>query len=386
MSLPRARVVKTGSKPATCFCPFCLQVKLVKPLANDLNEAIAAKIEQKTMPPGALGQLIPLATQLARQQNSLSPSADPIEFFIFAADHGLANEGVSAFPQAVTGQMVQSFLRGGAAINVFARAHQFALQIVDAGVASQIPQDPLFRALIDRSLGLGTRNMLHEPAMSTQQARSAWNAGFALAQSSEAQILGFGEMGIGNTSAAALLTAALTGQPLAHCVGRGTGLDDISLQKKLDVLERVWARHKTVLQPIKPAPIKAEGRQAAPSKALLEAIAAVGGFEIIMMAGAMAGAAASSKIVLVDGFIATSAALIADAACPDVRDWFCFAHQSAEQGHRLALAHLDAKPLLQLDLRLGEGSGAALAVPLLRSAAAFLNEMASFSSAGVSSA
>lgn len=358
----------------------------MKPLANDLNEAIAAKIGQKTMPPGALGQLILLATQLARQQNSLSPSADPIEFFVFAADHGLATEGVSAFPQAVTGQMVQNFLRGGAAINVFAHAHQFALQIVDAGVASPIPRDPLFSALIDRSLGLGTKNMLHEPAMSTQLARSAWSAGFALAQSSEAKILGFGEMGIGNTSAAALLTAALTGQPLAHCVGRGTGLDDISLQKKLDVLERVWARHETVLQPVKPPQIKAESRVATSSKQLLEAIAAVGGFEIIMMAGAMVGAAASSKIVLVDGFIATSAALIADAACPDVRDWFCFAHQSAEKGHRLALAHLDAKPLLQLDLRLGEGSGAALAVPLLRSAAAFLNEMASFSSAGVSPA
>ena len=331
---------------------------------SQLSQQIDAAIAVKTMPAGALGQLIPLAKQIALLQQTLKPVADTAQMIVFAADHGIAKDGVSAFPQEVTWQMVENFLAGGAAINVFAKVVQCPLVVVDAGVAHRFGPR---QGLIDAKIAMGTQSSLHGPAMTAEQAQAALDRGAAIADQFDAQILAFGEMGIGNTSAAALITAAICKQSVSISTGRGTGVDDAGLAKKIAILEQAHTRHKHCTDP-------------------LAILAAVGGFEIAMMAGAMIGGARSKKIILVDGFIATSAALIAQAIAPSSRAAMVFAHQSAESGHASALAYLHATPLLQLGLRLGEGTGAALAIPLVRAAAAFLRDMASFDSAAVSGA
>lgn len=335
----------------------------IEPTANASLEAkLRHKIDHKTKPLGALGRLEGLALQLGLiQQNENITLREP-QMVVFAADHGIAAEGVSAFPQAVTVQMVGNMLAGGAAINVFARQHGFALQVVDAGVAADLPAHP---QLLQRKIAHGTRNIANEPAMTPVQAQTALQAGMDIVQSLPGNVVAFGEMGIANTSAAALLFARLADVSIADATGRGTGLDDAQLAHKRQVLTAALARHASATQP-------------------LDVLAALGGFEIAMMAGAMLQATSERRVVLVDGFIAGAAALVARALAPAMQDCLVFCHQGDEHGHRLLLAHLKAQPLLALDLRLGEGTGALLAWPLVQSAANFLNDMASFESAGVS--
>lgn len=329
-----------------------------------LEARLRHKIDHKTKPLGALGALESLALQLGLIQRSESPALREPQMVVFAADHGIAAEGVSAFPQAVTVQMVGNMLAGGAAINVFARQHGFALQVVDAGVAADLPAHP---QLLARKIAMGTKNLCAEPAMSRAQAEAALTAGMQVVQALPGNVVAFGEMGIANTSPAALLLARLSGVSIPDATGRGTGLDDVQLLRKQAVLARALLRHPAT------APLNVMGE-----------LAALGGFEIAMMTGAMLQAASERRVVLVDGFIAGAAALVALALAPAVRGYLVFCHRSAETGHRLLLAQLAAKPLLELDLRLGEGTGALLAWPLVQSAANFLNEMASFESAGVS--
>lgn len=324
------------------------------------------KIDQKTKPLGALGQLEALALQIGLVQQSLTPSLRRPSLTIFAADHGLARAGVSAYPPEVTPQMVLNFLAGGAATNIFARQHGFALQVVDAGVNADFPTDlPLHHEKIAH----GTANCLQGPAMTSEQAVQCLETGRRIAREEAdkgSNVLAFGEMGIGNTSSATLLAHFLADQPIATSTGRGTGLDDAGLARKIATLEAVATR-------VGPGPHE-----------VLDILAEVGGFEVVMMAGAMLGAAEKGALIIVDGFIASAALLAAMRIAPAVRDYAVFGHRSHEGGHPLLLEHLQAKPLLQLDLRLGEGSGAVLAFPLLQAACGFLNEMASFESAGVS--
>ena len=329
-----------------------------------LETRLRLKIDHKTKPLGALGRLEGLAMQLCLIQRSESPALHQPQMVVFAADHGIAAEGVSAYPQAVTVQMVGNMLTGGAAINVFARQHGFALRVVDAGVAAELPVHP---QLVQRKIAMGTKNICYEPAMSRLEAQAALTAGMQTVAALPGNVVALGEMGIANTSAAALLLARLTGASIIDTTGRGTGLDDAKLLHKQAVLARALAFHRAT------EPFDAMGE-----------LAALGGFEIAMMAGAMLQAASQRRVVLVDGFIAGAAALVAQSLTPAVRDYLVFCHHSAETGHALLLAHLQAKPLLELGMRLGEGTGALLAWPLVQSAANFLNEMASFESAGVS--
>ena len=337
-------------------------------IESTANAALATrlrhKIDHKTKPLGALGQLESLALQLGLIQRSESPVLHNPQMVVFAADHGIAAEGVSAYPQAVTLQMVGNMLAGGAAINVFARQHGFALQVVDAGVAGELPARPGLQA---RKIAMGTKNICQEAAMSRLEAQTALVAGMQVVQALPGNVVALGEMGIANTSPAALLLARLTDAGIQDATGRGTGLDDAQLRHKQGVLMRALSRHPAT------NPLDA-----------VDELAALGGFEIAMMAGAMLQAASERRVVLVDGFIAGAAALVAQALLPAVRDYLVFCHRSAETGHRLLLSYLEAKPLLELDLRLGEGTGALLAWPLVQSAANFLSEMASFGSAGVS--
>ena len=328
----------------------------------DLQARLQHKIDHKTKPLGALGQLEDLALQLGLIQRSDNIRLAHPHMVVFAADHGIAAEGVSAFPQAVTVQMVGNMLAGGAAINVLARQHGFALRVVDAGVASDIADQP---GLIQRKIAHGTQNICTGPAMQEAQCHAALQAGSDVVKALPGNVIAFGEMGIANTSAAALLLHRLAGVSLEDATGRGTGLSDPQLLHKQQVLTRAAAQHPQAVEP-------------------LQALAALGGFEIAMMTGAMLQAAAERRVVLVDGFIAGSAALVAHALAPQAKDYMVFCHRSAERGHHLLLAHLQARALLDLGLRLGEGTGALLAWPLLQSSACLMNEMASFESAGVS--
>ncbi|MFN0113783.1 MAG: nicotinate-nucleotide--dimethylbenzimidazole phosphoribosyltransferase [Paracoccaceae bacterium] len=329
---------------------------------GDFEARLRAAIDGKTKPLGALGRIEALAAQIARVQRTLTPRMETCALLIFAADHGIAAEGVSAYPQAVTRQMVANFLAGGAAANVFARTLGAGVTVVDAGVAGEPLAHP---ELVSRRIGAGTANSASGPAMTAAECAMALAEGEALGRAAAADAVACGEMGIANTSAAALVAAKVLGISAGALAGRGTGVDDAGLARKRAVLGRAAAR-------------TAERLPGA------EALAEYGGFEIVMMAGAMIGAAASGKVVLVDGFIATAAAAAALSIAPDARGAMVFSHQSEEAGHRAVLDALGAEPLLSLGLRLGEGTGALLAWPLLRAAAAMLREMASFESAGVS--
>ncbi|MFC6309586.1 nicotinate-nucleotide--dimethylbenzimidazole phosphoribosyltransferase [Paraburkholderia dipogonis] len=336
----------------------------VEPLDQTLRDELQHIIDTKTKPPGSLGRLETLARQMGLIQCTTHPTVTRPAMIVFAGDHGVAEEGVSPYPQAVTAQMVANFLAGGAAINALSRVSGIELEVVNAGIATPLPSTA---GLIDIPIAAGTRNFAREPAMSRDQAIAAMLAGAALVRHHAAlgtNVIGFGEMGIANTSAAACLMSRLCGVPIDECVGRGTGLDNAGLAKKRNVLASALARHPVSGDP-------------------LDVLATFGGFEIAMMAGAYLAAAEARMTILVDGFIGTSALLIADAFAPSLREYCVFAHASNEAGHRRMLDHFGALPLLSLDMRLGEGTGAALAVPLLRAATAFINEMASFESAGV---
>ena len=321
-------------------------------------------LNHKTKPLGSLGRLEALGLQLGLILSTEAPQLQQPQMLVFAGDHGLAAQGISLFPSDVTWQMVENFLAGGAAVSVLARQHGLALTVVDAGVAHDFAPRP---GLQLRKIAPGTADASQGPAMTPAQCQAALDQGAEVVRSLPGNAVLLGEMGIGNTSSAALLMARLTGLPIEQCVGRGTGLDDAGVQRKLAVLRQVLARHEQAIEP-------------------LQALAAMGGFEIAMMAGAVLEAAAQNRVIVVDGFIASSAVLVAQALQPLVLQRCVFAHQSDEQGHARMLSHLKAQPLLNLGLRLGEGSGAALAWPLLESSCRILAEMASFESAGVSTA
>ena len=328
----------------------------------EFDRTVRDLIDNKTKPPGALGQVETVALQLARATGTEAPRLDSCELTIFAADHGIAAEGVSAYPQAVTREMVLNFLNRGAAANVFAGAVGASVRVVDAGVAGEPIDHP---DLVRRRIGPGTGNCLAGPAMTGAQRDDALQAGRQLAEDSRADVLCFGEMGIGNTSAATLLAHKLLGLPVADLAGRGTGLDDAGLARKTAVLNAAAAR---------------TGAEMDAARALAE----YGGFEIAMMAGAMLGAARSNRPILVDGFISTAAAVAALGIEPAAERNLIYAHRSAEQGHRAMLEALGARPILDLGMRLGEGTGALLAWPVVRAASAMLTDMASFESAGIS--
>jgi nicotinate-nucleotide--dimethylbenzimidazole phosphoribosyltransferase len=332
------------------------------------DAALAARLRHRIdhliKPLGSLGRLEALMLQIGLLQGRVDPQLDAPQAVVFAADHGLAARGVSAYPGEVTAQMVENFLAGGAAISVLARLHGLGLTVVDAGV--RVPVAPR-AGLVSQPVARGTADALEGPAMTHAQCEQALALGRDVVRSLPGNALVLGEMGIANSSAAALIVARLTGVPLKRCVGRGTGLDDAGLARKLAVLEQVAARHAATTQP-------------------LDVLAAFGGFEIAALAGAILQAASERRLVVIDGFIVGAALLVAHALQPTVLRACVLAHRSHEAGHALVLAHLGAEPLLALDLRLGEGSGAALAWPLITGALALLNGMASFDSAGVSTA
>jgi nicotinate-nucleotide--dimethylbenzimidazole phosphoribosyltransferase len=351
-------------------------------MSSNLQQQLQQLIDNKTKPQGALGRLEEIALQIGLIQQTTRPAIQQPHIVVFAGDHGIAKTGlVNAYPQEVTAQMVLNFANGGAAINVFCRQHHLTLRVVDAGVNFNFTSGS--GDLINAKVAHGTKNYLTEPAMSVYDAIQTIEKGRNIVNQIAAagcNCIGFGEMGIGNTSSATLIMSAITGLPVAEFTGRGTGLNNEQLETKINTLEQVF--EKQALSNLGEQPI--------------ELLSRVGGFEIAMMAGAYLEAVRQKMIVVVDGFIATAALLIANAIYIAekhktlVSDWstlidHCiFAHTSQEAGHEKILRHLGVSPLLSLSMRLGEGTGAALAMPMIQSAVNFLNEMASFESAGVS--
>jgi len=329
---------------------------------TDLDAALTAAINNKTKPLGSLGRLEQLAAQIGMIQQTVAPVLKSPAIIVFAGDHGVVAEGISAFPQDVTWQMVENFLAGGAAINVFARQNGIELHIVDAGVNHDFGQRDV---LHQRKVAPGTRNFAKEPAMSAAQCQVALQHGRDLVSVLKGNVLGFGEMGIGNTTAAAAVMHKLTSVQVADCVGAGTGLTTAGILHKQKVIEAAVNLHSEVGAP-------------------LDVLACFGGFEIAMMVGAMLAAAERRMVLLIDGFIVTSALLVAARMEPAILDYCVFSHQSDESGHARMLKELDVNPVLQLDLRLGEGTGAALVYPMVQAAVNFLNQMATFGTAQVS--
>jgi nicotinate-nucleotide--dimethylbenzimidazole phosphoribosyltransferase len=335
----------------------------------DLSDQIQLKLDQLTKPQGSLGQLERIAKRVALNQQTLTPVCTETLVCVFAADHGLAESGVSAFPQAVTGQMVMNFLSGGAAINVFSRQAGAHFKLVDCGIKEAVENQQLAEGLlINCRIAAGTKNSLHGPAMTEQQFQTCLDNGKQLVAqwiTAGYQLVALGEMGIGNTSSAALLMNVLTDIPLGQCVGRGTGHDDAGLANKLNILQQV----------VNNAPKLNSAQQIG---------AYYSGFEIATMAGVILAANKSKITLLIDGFIVASAALLAKKISTQPLDELLFAHQGDEAGHSALLSIMNAEAILSMNLRLGEGSGAALAIPLVKSAVAMINDMASFASAGVS--
>ena len=329
----------------------------ITPLDRSLEPALRAALDGKAKPPGSLGRIEDLAVKIGLIQQSLTPKLDRCRLLLFAGDHGLTHSGVSSYPASVTVAMVQTLLAGKASASAFAAAIGAEVAVIDAGVAADLAPHP---ALIDAKVAPGTADAAVEPAMTRDQALLALNRGAAIARQSAADgfdVLALGEMGIGNSASAALLLHRLGPLPLDRAVGVGAGQSAEGLARKHAALDRAAAR-SAATEP-------------------LEVLAQFGGFEIAMMAGAILGAAGTGAVVVVDGFIATSAALVAARLAPACLDHCVFAHRSAEAGHAAMLAILEAEPLLNLDMRLGEGTGALLAVPLLRAAAALLSQVAS---------
>jgi len=324
--------------------------------------ALRHRIDRKTVPHGALGRLAALGERLGAILGTTEPRLTAPQLVVFAADHGIAARGVSAYPSDVTWQMVGNFLAGGAAVSVLARQHGIAQTVLDCGVRHDFEPAP---GLLVRKIAPGTQDCSRGPAMTRVQCEQAIVNGIELVQSLPGNALLLGEMGIGNTSAASLLTARLGAVDVAEVTGAGTGLDAAGIARKTALLREALAVNADAVQP-------------------LDALAALGGFEIATMVGSVLQAAQERRVIVVDGFIATAAVLAASRLAPNVLQRCVFAHCSSERGHTRLLGLLGAAPLLDLGLRVGEGSGAALAWPLLESACRILNEMASFESAGVS--
>ena len=334
---------------------------------STFDEQIQHAIDTKTKPLGALGKLEAVAFQIAKIQQTLTPELVNPSILTFAGDHGAANAGVSAYPQEVTFQMVMNFLQGGAAINVFCKQNDIALQVVDAGVNFEFEDAP---GLINAKIAHGTANYIEEPAMTQGQLDACLEKAtniVAEVAASGCNVIGFGEMGIGNTASASLIMSAICKLPIERCVGRGTGLDDAGLDRKLGLLTEAQSNHGVMSDPH-------------------QILQTFGGFEVAQICGAMLAAKQHNMIIMVDGFIATAAYLVAQAINPEISENAIFCHTSNESGHQLMLDYLKAEPLVNLGMRLGEGTGCAVAYPLIKSAVAFLNGMASFESAGVSEA
>jgi len=341
-------------------------INAIEPVDETFRRRARTRLDRLTKPVGSLGRLEELAAQYVAMTRDEAPKTPRAAIFTLAADHGIAAEGVSAYPSAVTAQMVLNFLRGGAAVNVLAMHAHAEVRVVDIGVAHEFGH---VGGLIARKIALGTRNFLVEPAMSRAQAEAAIAVGVELADSAVREgigVIGTGDMGIGNTTSSSAITAVMTGLPASRVTGRGTGVDDQALKKKIAVIERALALHR-------PDPTDPVG-----------VLAAVGGFEIAGLAGLILGAAAHRMPVLLDGFIAGAAALIAAQLQPCSTQYMIASHLSVECGHGAALERLGLKPLLNLDLRLGEGTGACLALNLLHAALKILTTMATFQEAGVS--
>ena len=328
----------------------------------DLAAALRHKISRKTVPEGALGRMAALAERLGLILGTAEPHLSAPQLLVCAADHGIAARGVSAYPSDVTWQMVGNFLAGGALVSVLARQHGIAQTVVDCGVRRDFAPAP---GLVIRKIAPGTQDSSQGPAMSAAQCAQALANGIELVKTLPGNALLLGEMGIGNTSAASLLVARLGGIDVAEVTGAGTGLDAAGIARKTAVLRQALAANAAAAAP-------------------LDALAALGGFEIATLTGAVLQAANERRVIVVDGFIASSAVLVASRIAPAVLQRCVFAHRSDERGHARLLDLLGADPLLALGLRVGEGSGAVLAWPLLESSCRILNEMASFESAGVS--
>ncbi|NOI89827.1 nicotinate-nucleotide--dimethylbenzimidazole phosphoribosyltransferase [Vibrio splendidus] len=348
-------------------------------LDTKYSQSIQHRIDQKTKPLGALGLLEKVAHQLALIQSQGKEAAvEHIELnkpsiIIFAGDHGIADEGVSIAPSAVTQQMVLNFLSGGAAINCFCAVNNIDITVVDTGILLPVESDS--DMLISQRLGTRTNNFANEAAMSLETVERGIELGTELISRTilnGTNIIMFGEMGIGNTSSASAILSALSNRAAAECVGLGTGINNEQLARKVAVVEQGVARCKGL-----------DLKEVKDIKDIKEVLAQVGGYEIVQMVGAFLGAYQNKTPVLVDGFIVSVAAYVATLIEPNCRDYMIFAHRSEESGHKMLLELLDAEPLLDLGLRLGEGTGAALAMPIIRAAAEFYNNMASFESAGV---
>jgi len=341
-------------------------IEMIKPLNKEAMIEARSRQDRLTKPQGSLGRLEELSVQLAGIQSKPVPQIRHKAIITMAGDHGVVADGISAYPQDVTAQMVYNFLRGGAGINVIGHMIGARIVVVDIGVAANLEPDPQLQA---RKIAPGTRSMSQGPAMTEDEAIRAIETGIELVSTEMARgldILGTGDMGIGNTTASSAICAVITGESVAEVTGRGTGIDDKQLTHKIEVINRaIAANHPDPDQP-------------------LDVLAKVGGFEIGGLAGAMLAAAAHHIPVVIDGFISGAAALIATALSPKLKDFLIAAHVSAEPGHRLLLNHLGLKPLLDLGMRLGEGTGAALGIFLAETSARVLAEMATFTEAGVS--
>ena len=344
---------------------FCGEIK---PLDQEVMAQAQARLDNLTKPQGSLGKLEMLAVKTCAMQRTLAAKVDKKVILTFAGDHGVVAEGISTFPQEVTPQMVYNFLAGGAGVNVLARHVGAEVRVIDVGVAA--PLDDA-EGLLAKKVRLGTDNMTKGPAMGEADALAAIKVGMEVAQDAiddGAEILGTGDMGIGNTTPSAALFAALLPAGVAEVTGRGTGIDDATLEHKIVVIEKALAVNKD--------------NMGTP----LAALAAVGGLEIAGICGAILAAGANKTPIVVDGFISSAAALVAIKLAPNVLDYCFFSHMSAEQGHRIFFEKMDLAPLLHLDLRLGEGTGAALSMGLVDAGLKIMNEMATFGEAGVSEA
>ncbi|WP_288027169.1 nicotinate-nucleotide--dimethylbenzimidazole phosphoribosyltransferase [Arthrobacter sp.] len=340
-------------------------IRQVGELDRSAMETARLRQDVLTKPQGSLGRLEALHVQLAGISGNPLPVAERKAVIVMAGDHGITAEGVSAYPAAVTPQMVLNFVRGGAAINVLARQAGARVVVVDMGVAADLPADP---AIVSRPVARGTFNMAHGPAMTRSQASQAVASGIAIVNAEIARgldLVATGDMGIGNTAASSAIVAAITGKPVADLTGRGTGIDDAGLRRKVAAIEQALAVNRP--DPHDP----------------LDVLAKVGGFEIGGLVGVILGAAAGRVPVLIDGFISGAAALLAAELCPAVRGYLVAAHTSVEVGHRAILERLELIPLMTLDLRLGEGTGAALAMHLVEAACRIPRQMATFAQAGV---
>jgi nicotinate-nucleotide--dimethylbenzimidazole phosphoribosyltransferase len=343
-------------------------IAAIRPIDHDAAAAADRRLNSLTKPPGSLGHLEEIVRRYAAIRRDGSASRGRGALVVFVADHGIAEEGVSAFPKAVTLEMLRNLAGGGAAISVLARRFGYELRVIDVGVETNSSAQP-FSGVAYHRIGPGTRNFLKGAAMTRDETRRAIEVGIEVARefaASGATLVGIGEMGIANSTSAAAVISAATGIPPARLAGRGTGLDEAGWKRKVGVIERGLALHRDTFGDA------------------LEILAAVGGFEIAAMAGVCLGGAAANVPVVVDGFIATAAATAANQLSPGLAEHLFFGHRSAEGGHREVLEWLRARPILDLEMRLGEGTGAALAMSTIEAALDLFHQMATFQSAGVS--